>query len=81
LWYIRSVDQKRGEMTGLTRDGVLYFEDGAVKRAVTNFRWNEIFYDMTRRILALGPSMLVENNAKVPAMLIDGFNFVDVTTF
>jgi len=81
LWYIRSVDQKRGEMTGLTRDGVLYFEDGAVKRAVTNFRWNEIFYDMTRRILALGPSMLIENNARVPAMLIDGFNFVDVTTF
>lgn len=81
MWYIRSVDQKRGEMTGLTRDGVLYFEDGEVKRAVTNFRWNEIFYHATRRILALGPSVLADNNAKVPTMLIDGFNFVDVTTF
>lgn len=81
LWYIRPVDMKRGEWTGLTRDGVLYFEEGEVRNAVTNFRWNEIFHEATKRILALGPSVPVEHNASVPTMLIDDFNFVDVTTF
>lgn len=81
LWYIRPVDMKAGEWTGLTRDGVLYFEDGKVKKAVTNFRWNEILHDATKRILALGPAQQIEYMAQIPTVLIDDFNFVDVTTF
>lgn len=81
LWYIRPVDMKKGEWTGLTRDGVLYFEDGKIQHAVTNFRWNEIFHEATRRIMALSPTEQIMHNVKVPAMLIDDFNFVDVTTF
>jgi len=81
FWYIRPIDRKTGEWTGLTRDGVLYFEDGKLKNSVTNFRWNEILHDATKRILALGPSVQQEYYARIPAMLIDDFNFVDVTTF
>ena len=81
LWYIRPIDRKTGEWTGLTRDGVLYFEDGKIQKSVTNFRWNEILHDATRRILALGESVQQEYYARIPAMLIDDFNFVDVTTF
>lgn len=81
LWYIRPIDRKTGEWTGLTRDGVLYFENGKIKHSVNNFRWNEILHDATRRILALGPAVQQEHYARIPAVLIDGFNFVDVTTF
>lgn len=81
LWYIRPIDRKTGEWTGLTRDGVLYFEKGEIKHSVNNFRWNEILHDATKRILALGPVVQQEYYAKVPTVLIDGFNFVDVTTF
>ena len=81
LWYIRPIDRKTGEWTGLTRDGVLYFEDGKIKNSVTNFRWNEILHEATKRILALGESVQQEYYARIPAMLIDDFNFVDVTTF
>jgi predicted Zn-dependent protease len=81
LWYIRPVDMKAGEWTGLTRDGVLYFEDGKIKKAVTNFRWNEILHNATKRILALGPAQQIEYIAQIPTVLIDDFNFVDVTTF
>lgn len=81
LWYIRPIDRKIGEWTGLTRDGVLYFENGEIKHSVNNFRWNEILHDATRRILALGPAVQQEYYAKVPTVLIDDFNFVDVTTF
>lgn len=81
LWYIRSIDAKVGEWTGLTRDGVLFFEDGKIKNAVTNFRWNEVLHDVTKRILALGPAYQLLQNTVIPTMLIDDFNFVDVTTF
>jgi predicted Zn-dependent protease len=81
FWYIRPVDMRTGEWTGLTRDGVRYFENGEVLHTVTNFRWNEIFHDATRRLLGLGKSIQQEHYAKIPSMLIDDFNFVDVTTF
>ncbi|HNQ43484.1 MAG TPA: metallopeptidase TldD-related protein [Candidatus Cloacimonadota bacterium] len=81
FWYIRTVDAKAGELTGMTRDGVLYFENGKVKYAVNNLRFNEIPHDATRRILALGKSILASSHMKLPTMLIDGFNFVDKTSF
>ncbi len=81
LWYIRPIDAKTGEWTGLTRDGVLYFEDGKIKKAVTNFRWNEVLHDATKRILALGPAYQILPHATIPTIMIDDFNFVDVTTF
>ena len=81
FWYIRTVDAKAGELTGMTRDGVLYFEDGKVKNAVNNLRFNEIPHDATRRILALGANELASSHASLPTMLIEGFNFVDKTSF
>ena len=81
FWYIRTVDAKAGELTGMTRDGVLYFENGKVKHAVNNLRFNEIPHLATRRILALGPTQLSSAAMSAPTMLIDGFNFVDKTSF
>lgn len=81
FWYIRTVDAKAGELTGMTRDGVLYFEDGKVRHAVNNLRFNEIPHLATRRIIALGEAKLASAYMKLPTMLIDGFNFVDKTSF
>ena len=81
LWYIRMNDMKTADMTGMTRDGVLYFEDGEVKYAVNNFRFNEGIVEITKRILATGVSTHQSAGVKVPTMLIDNFTFVDKTTF
>jgi len=81
FWYIRPVDMKVGELTGMTRDGVLYFEDGKVKHAVNNLRFNDIPHETTKRILALGESILCDSSAKMPTLLVDDFNFVDTTSF
>jgi predicted Zn-dependent protease len=40
FWYIRTVDPQTALETGLTRDGVFLVENGEVKGAVNNFRWN-----------------------------------------
>ena len=41
LWYIRVVQPKTWQLTGLTRDGVFLVEKGKVTDAVNNFRWHE----------------------------------------
>lgn len=81
FWYLRVIDKKSGELTGLTRDGVLYFKDGKVQKSVNNFRWNEIPHDVARRILALGKAEINGGWAIIPTMLIKDFTFVDNTRF
>ncbi len=41
LWYIRFVDPQTLLLTGLTRDGTFLVEDGKLRHAVKNFRWND----------------------------------------
>ncbi|RZM29835.1 MAG: TldD/PmbA family protein, partial [Pedobacter sp.] len=41
LWYIRTVDPQTLLLTGLTRDGTFYIENGEIKFPVKNFRFNE----------------------------------------
>ena len=81
FWYIRVIDGKSGELTGLTRDGVLYFKNGKIQKSVNNFRWNDIPHDMTRRILALGEQVVNSTRSIVPTMLIKDFHLVDNTRF
>jgi predicted Zn-dependent protease len=54
LWYIRMVDPRTLLLTGLTRDGVYLIEDGEVRGAVNNFRFNESPVDLLRRITEVG---------------------------
>jgi predicted Zn-dependent protease len=56
LWYIREVDPRTLLVTGLTRDGVYLVEDGRVRGAVTNFRFNESPISVLRRITQVGRS-------------------------
>ena len=54
LWYIREVDPTTLLLTGLTRDGVYLVEDGEVRGAVNNFRFNESPLDLLRRVSEAG---------------------------
>ena len=46
LWYIRMVNPRTQLLTGLTRDGVWLVEDGKIKHAVKNFRFNQSVMQM-----------------------------------
>jgi predicted Zn-dependent protease len=54
LWYIREVDPQTLLLTGLTRDGVYLVEDGEVRGAVNNFRFNESPLSLLRRASEVG---------------------------
>ncbi|MEO6456107.1 MAG: TldD/PmbA family protein [Ginsengibacter sp.] len=80
LWYIRSVDPQTLLLTGLTRDGTFYIENGAIKFPVKNFRFNESPVIMLNNLEALGiPERTVsgESNTSylIPPMKVRDFTF------
>lgn len=79
-WYIRSVDPQTLLFTGLTRDGTFYIEDGQIKYAVKNFRFNESPVIMLNNLDALGKPTRVRTDetgqpSLIPPMRIRDFNF------
>jgi predicted Zn-dependent protease len=80
LWYIREVDPQSLLLTGLTRDGTFYIENGKIKHAVKNFRFNESPVIMLNNLEVLGkPERVVstesEGNYLIPPMKIREFTF------
>ncbi|MFT4030827.1 MAG: TldD/PmbA family protein [Siphonobacter sp.] len=81
FWYIRSVDPQTLLLTGLTRDGTFYIENGKIKHPVKNFRFNESPVIMLNNVEALGkPERVVSTegsleNYLVPPMKIRDFTF------
>ena len=74
MWYIREVDPQTVLYTGLTRDGTFYVEDGEIKYAIKNFRFNESPVIMLNNIEALGKPVRA-NGCLVPPMVVRDFTF------
>ena len=80
LWYIRMVDPQSLLLTGLTRDGTFYIENGKIMFPVKNFRFNESPVIMLNNLEALGKqerSISVESYRSylIPPMKIRDFTF------
>jgi len=87
FWYIRDVDEQTLLLTGLTRDGVYLVEDGRVKAAVNNFRFNMSPVDLLAQVVEMGatvPTLPREfgdwfRNTKVPPLRVERFNMSSVS--
>jgi predicted Zn-dependent protease len=87
LWYIREVDPQTLLLTGLTRDGVYLVEDGKVRGAVNNFRFNESPIDLLGRMSEVGatePTLSREwsdyfRRTAMPAVRVPDFNMSTVS--
>jgi predicted Zn-dependent protease len=83
LWYIRVVQPKTWQLTGLTRDGVFLIEKGKVTDPVVNFRWNESPAEVLQRTTKLTEPVRVTNTETgsniVPALITQDFNFTSVS--
>ena len=78
FWYIRPVDPQTLVFTGLTRDGTFYIENGAIKYAIKNFRFNESPAAMLNNVEALGKPVRIGGNM-IPPMKIRDFNFTSLS--
>ncbi|HEY1800545.1 MAG TPA: TldD/PmbA family protein [Terriglobales bacterium] len=85
LWYIREVDPYEKILTGMTRDGTFYVEDGKVKHGILNFRFNESLIHMFSNVEEMGVPVRASGEESfdmvVPAMKVKEFNFTEVTKF
>lgn len=84
LYYIRDVDPQSLLLTGLTRDGTFYIENGKIQYPVKNFRFNESPVIMLNNLEELGKSERTvsdESNANylLPPMKIRDFNFTSLS--
>ncbi len=74
MWYIRPIDPQTLLYTGLTRDGTFYVEDGEIKYAIKNFRFNESPVIMLNNVEALGRPERA-NGCLIPPMVVRDFTF------
>ena len=83
-WYIRQVDPQSLLLTGLTRDGTFYVENGKIKHPIKNFRFNESPVSMLNNVDELGKPQIIggdEVNYQmlIPPMKIRDFNFTSLS--
>lgn len=84
LWYIRMVDPQTLLLTGLTRDGTFYIENGEIKFPVKNFRFNESPVIMLNNLEAMGKTERTvsgesDMNAMVPPLKLREFTFTSLS--
>jgi predicted Zn-dependent protease len=83
-WYIRMVDPQTVLLTGLTRDGTFYIEDGEIKYPIKNFRFNESPAIMLNNVEELGKPVRVADDESpfvmmIPPMKIRDFTFTSLS--
>ena len=78
-WYIRMVDPQTVLLTGLTRDGTFYIENGEIKHPVKNFRFNESPVIMLNNIEELGKPIRLSGDESPFVMMIPPMKLRDFT--
>jgi predicted Zn-dependent protease len=85
LWYIREVEPYEKILTGMTRDGTFYVENGKLQHGIRNFRFNQSLVQMLSNVLEMGEPVRASGEESfdmvVPAMKVKDFNFTAVTKF
>ena len=85
LWYIREVEPYEKLLTGMTRDGTFWVENGRVQYGLRNFRFNQSIIDLLQNVTEMSEPVRASGEESfdmvVPAMKVNGFNFTEVTRF
>ncbi|MGH9374906.1 MAG: TldD/PmbA family protein [Terriglobia bacterium] len=85
FWYIREVDPYTKILTGMTRDGTFWIEDGKIKHGIRNLRFNQSLIEMLNQVEMMSQQQRAAGEESVemvvPAMKIRDFNFSSLTKF
>ncbi|MBV8886328.1 MAG: TldD/PmbA family protein [Chroococcidiopsidaceae cyanobacterium CP_BM_RX_35] len=77
-WYVRYVNPRTLVVTGMTRDGTFWIEDGKIAYPIKNLRFNQSLPEMLREIDALSTAQRYGSSV-VPGVRVQAFNFSSVT--
>jgi predicted Zn-dependent protease len=85
FWYIRLVRMEDLTLTGMTRNGFFYVEDGLIVSGATHFRWNNSPISLLNNLVDLGKQ---ETNmpsygrpSAIPSMVVNDFYLSSKTLF
>ncbi len=81
LWYIRYVNPMELILTGTSRDGLFLIEDGQIKHAVKQMRFNDSPIRMLRNPNMLGVPERRGGTMMLPPVLVSDFDWSSGTTF
>lgn len=84
FWYIRTVDQKKAIVTGMTRDGTFLIENGKITGGVRNMRFNQSIIEALQSCELSNVQKRTGSysyTTVVPSAKISGFTFSSGTAF
>jgi PmbA protein len=85
FWYTRLVHPRECVVTGMTRDGVFWIDQGEIAFPVKNLRFTQSYVDALANVEIIGRDIRVIKSEygsyakRVPALKVSGFNFTGVT--
>ncbi len=77
-WYVRYVNPRSLVVTGMTRDGTFWIENGQIAYPIKNLRFNQSLPEMLRDVDALS-TVERYGSSVVPGVRVRAFNFSSVT--
>ena len=80
-WYVRFVDPMTLLLTGMTRDGLFWIEDGQIQYGVKNLRFNESPLNVLANIEMIGQAQRASGSTYKPPIMVKNFNFTSGTAF
>jgi PmbA protein len=85
LWYVREVHYGRTIVTGMTRDGTFWIEDGKIKHALRNLRFTQSIAEALQQVDMVGNSRQLSEQfigqTYTPALKLRRFGIVGASTF
>ncbi len=86
LWYVREVEPKTKTVTGMTRDGTFWVENGEIKKPVKNIRFNQSLLELFSKTDEFTEPVrntadFIESTLLQPGILARDFNFTSVSVF
>jgi predicted Zn-dependent protease len=76
--YVRTVNQPRMILTGLTRDGTFLIENGEITKPIRNFRFTDSFLDVYKGTQMIGKDQERQTQATVPPVKVSKLRFTGV---
>jgi predicted Zn-dependent protease len=77
-WYVRYVNPRTLEVTGMTRDGTFLIENGQIAYPIQNLRFNQSLPEMLANLTAVSTSQRCGGSV-IPGCKVDRFHFSSVT--
>ena len=77
-WYVRYVNPRTLEVTGMTRDGTFLIENGKISHPIKNLRFNQSLPEMLKNVVALTQPKRCGGGV-IPGCKVENFHFSSIT--